>query len=356
MKIGILGGGQLGMMIAEEAIKLNHEIISLDPQENCSITKYSKKHLVYSFNSLTGVDELVNSSDVLTYEFENVSYEVLKEMEAKLPQKIRALQISQNRLFEKELASKLNIRTPKYLIYNDDIDLFFPSIIKTTTGGYDGKGQMLLNSINDLKTVKFLDNNRKYIVEELIDFDYEISVIASRDSFGNIVYFPIPINTHKEGILFSSVITDSLSNVITKKAKDYTKLLLEELDYIGTLAVEFFVKGEDVIFNEFAPRPHNSGHYTIEGCNVSQFKNHVLAITKKKVIEPILLKPTIMLNVIGKNIDFYNRAKNIEGVFIHDYHKEELRDNRKMGHITITNHSFEECLKISKQIIGEEND
>jgi len=354
MKIGILGGGQLGMMLAQAAIELGHEIVSLDPNENCSITRYSNLHLTYDYDDEIGIKKLVDSSDVLTYEFENVDKVVLKKLAEKLPQKVIALEISQNRLEEKNLARRLDILTPYFKKYVNKSDVFYPSIMKTTTGGYDGKGQYLLENSNDF-TYEVLKKNQEYIIEELIDFDYEISVISTRDSYGNILFYPIPKNVHKHGILFSSTIGQKIPMYVEHKAKMYTKKIVEELDYVGTFVVEFFVKENEVFFNEFAPRPHNSGHYTIEGCNISQFKNHILAITNQKVITPTLKKPVIMLNVLGQNMEYYRRAENISSVFIHDYHKQEVRPNRKMGHIMITNDSLEECLRIKKIIIGEKN-
>lgn len=353
MKIGIIGGGQLGMMMAKEAIKLGHEIISLDPDKNCSITKYSSLHLVYNYNDEAGIKKLIETTDVITYEFENVNREVIKELSDKLPQKVTALEISQNRLKEKTLAKLLNIKTPKFRKLTEELDIFYPSIIKTISGGYDGKGQFIINDLNDYKQDLF-DSSKEYIIEELIDFEYEISIISTRDMFGNIVYYSVPRNVHSEGILFTSTVSEDIPPYTIDIAKESTKKILEELDYIGTLAVEFFVKGNDVYFNEFAPRPHNSGHYTIEGCDVSQFKNHILAITNMNVIQPKLINYSIMINVLGQNLDYYIKAKNIKNAHIHDYHKFEVKENRKMGHITITGKSLEELVTIKNMIVGEQ--
>lgn len=352
MRIGIIGGGQLGMMMAEIACEHGHTIISLDPNPTCSITKYSEIHLAYNFDDLKGIKKLVALCDVLTYEFENVSAKVLRTIEEILPQKIKALTISQNRLLEKSLAVKLSIPTPKMMKLEKETTLFYPSIIKTTTGGYDGIGQHVLRNESDVLQVK-LNNNNEYILEELIDFDYEISVIATKDCYGNVVTYPIPINTHRNQVLYTSVVDRNFPKKISSKAIEYTKDIINSLDYIGTLAVEFFVKDDQLIFNEFAPRPHNSGHYTIEGCNVSQFENHILAITKEAVLKPMLLKSTIMVNVLGKDLDFFHKARNLKSVSIHDYNKKVVRPLRKMGHITITKDSLKECTKTLNHILGE---
>ncbi|XMB72985.1 5-(carboxyamino)imidazole ribonucleotide synthase [Mycoplasmatota bacterium WC30] len=352
MRIGIIGGGQLGMMMAKAAIELGHEIVSLDPQKQCSITKYSNQHLVYNYNDKIGINKLIESTDVITYEFENIDTEVIQALNVNLPQKLKTLKMSQNRLIEKNFAKSMGIKTPIYKKLESESDLFYPSIIKSTSGGYDGKGQLLLKDSSYFDK-KSLNMNKEYIIEELIDFDYEISIISTRDSFGNIVYYPTPRNVHKDGILFTSTVTNDIPRIIISKAKDYTRQILESLNYVGTLAVEYFVSNMEVIFNEFAPRPHNSGHYSIEGCNVSQFKNHILAITNKEVIEPVLLHHSIMINILGQNMDYYIRAKSLNNIHIHCYHKQEIRANRKMGHITITRNSMEACLKLKKIIIGE---
>lgn len=352
MKIGIIGGGQLGMMMAKEAIELGHEIISLDPEQKCSITKYSHQHLVYNYNDEVGIKRLIDNSDVITYEFENINTNVIQNLANKLPQKVIALEISQNRLSEKRLAKSLGIKTAKFKQFINESDLFYPSIIKSVMGGYDGKGQLFLKARTDFAPEMLSDEN-EYIIEEIIDFDYEISVIATRDSFGSIVYYPIPKNVHKEGILFTSSITFDIPLKVIKKAKQYTMKILENLNYVGTLAIEFFIKGTDVLFNEFAPRPHNSGHYTIEGCNVNQFKNHILAITNNAIIEPRLEHCSMMINVLGQNLDYYIKARNLSNVYIHDYHKQVVRKNRKMGHITIIDTSPEGCLTKMNLIIGE---
>ncbi len=341
------------MMMAKAALDLGHVIISLDPNKKCSISKYSNQHLVYNYSDEEGIKKLIEISDVITYEFENINTDVIQNLKDKLPQKIMALEISQNRIKEKNLAKFLGVKTPKYIKFTNESDLFYPSIIKSSKGGYDGKGQFLLEDKSDFNK-EFLNGSSEYIIEEFIDFDYEISIISTKDAFGNIVYYPTPKNVHREGILFTSIITDDIPLEVIIKAKEYTKQILESLDYVGTLVVEYFVKGVDVIFNEFAPRPHNSGHYTIEGCDVSQFKNHILAITNELVIEPELKNHSIMINVLGQNLDYCIRAKNHENAYIHNYHKIEVRENRKMGHITINETSLEECLRLKNLIIGEQ--
>ena len=195
------------------------------------------------------------------------------------------------------------------------------------------------------------EKNTEYIVEEYISFDYEISCIITRDRFGNCEAQPIPVNTHKNGILFLSDLTSNIPDSIQERAIKYAKSIVDQLDYIGTLTVEYFVKNDEIIFNEFAPRPHNSGHYSIEGSTVSQYTNHILAITGEPIKKPSLKQHTVMLNLIGNSSSIINRFQPLDNVFVHDYHKQEIKEGRKMGHITITDSNIIALKKSLLQIL-----
>ncbi len=355
MLIGIIGGGQLGMMMAQSAIKIGHEIISLDPNPNCSITMYSKDHIAKDYNDKEALAYMNKVCDVLTYEFENVDLGELSKYIDKLPQGIKALEISRDRVIEKVFAKSLGIEIPKFNIVQSINDVFIPSIIKTTTGGYDGKGQYRITKREEIDHIENI-GKVKYICEELIEFDYEISVIATRDKLGSVVFLPIPINKHKSGILHTSTITNDIPSTIQEKAYEYTTKIIQELDYVGTLAVEYFVKGSKVIFNEFAPRPHNSGHYSIEGCNVSQYENHVRAITGEPVIKPRLVKQVIVINVLGQHKDVYKLYEDTKDVYVHDYNKNSDKENRKIGHITYIADTKNQLDTFREDIIRRFND
>lgn len=350
MIIGIIGGGQLGLMMAEAAKKYNHIIIGLDPNDQCPLSFIADEMITADYYDEEAISKLVDLSDVVTYEFENVNLELVSKYENKIPQKRDALYFSRNRLIEKGFAGNLGIPTPKYFKL-DRNNFFYPAIIKTTTGGYDGKGQWKIENQRDVDHIE-INNQVEYVIEEIVEYDFEISVIVTRDFMKKEVYYPIPINSHRNGILFTSTVFNEIDPLIVSKAKDYTSRIVRELDYIGTLAVEYFVKGNDVIFNEFAPRPHNSGHYTIEGCNVSQFENHIHAITNESVIEPYLQGPTIMINVLGQDNGFVKMCKG-ENLYHHDYRKSESKNNRKMGHITIVSQSKKEVIDKKNNIIKE---
>ena len=349
MNIGIIGGGQLGLMMGQAALKLGHKIISLDPDKSSPITKISNFHIAKDYNDLHALEELYNISDVITYEFENVDLEMIKKYRDKIPQGFLALYYSKDRLIEKAYARSLGIKTVDFNQLEENVVFKYPCIIKTASGGYDGKGQYIVKSEDDLSNLK-LNTDTIYIVEEFINFDYEISVIITRDYSNNISVLPVPINKHVNGILYTSTIDNGIPIEIKSKAIEYATLLINDLDYIGTMAVEFFVKGDQVVFNEFAPRPHNSGHYSIEGCNVSQYKNHILAITKQKIIEPKFIKKTLMVNILGQNINYIINSRSYDNAFLHIYGKKEYRHNRKMGHITIVS---ENSVNILEKIIKE---
>ncbi|MCK5388025.1 MAG: 5-(carboxyamino)imidazole ribonucleotide synthase [Candidatus Izimaplasma sp.] len=341
MNIGIIGGGQLGLMMAQAAKLLHHKIISLDPNPRCPLASFSDLHITASYNDLEKIEYLVSKSDVITYEFENVDLDLISKFEKLIPQGRRALEISKNRLLEKEMAEKLGIKTAKFHKLSDENIEFYPCIIKTTTGGYDGKGQFVISNKEDLKSADF-DINKEYIVEEYISFDYESSVIITRDSFGRIECFPTPINNHKNNILNTSLVTKDFPMIVKKKMEEYSKKIIENLDYIGTMAIEYFITNEDVIFNELAPRPHNSGHYSIEGCSVSQFENHILAITNEVIKKPVLLNNTLMLNILGQDNTYIENAKKTNNIYLHMYGKDEFITNRKMGHITFLRNDLED--------------
>lgn len=351
MKVGIVGGGQLGMMLAESVKDYDMEIIGLDPNSNCPLSFIASKMIIGNYNDPSKFQELIELVDVVTYEFENVDLKLINKYKNVIPQKDLALLISRERLIEKNFAKKLQIPTPYFEQYHNTYEYKGPIVLKTNTGGYDGKGQFFIRNRKELMSI-CLEDKVEYIIEEIIDFDYEISVIATRDQFDSIAFYPIPINKHINGILFTSITNRYIDKSIVDKALSYTSRIIKELDYVGTMAVEFFVKGTDVIFNEFAPRPHNSGHYTIEGCNVSQFENHMRAISGLKIIEPKLVEPTMMINVLGQNINIINYMYD-ENMYVHMYNKSEVKHNRKMGHITITKSTEEELIILKKMIVED---
>ena len=280
--------------------------------------------------------------DLITYEFENIPFETLNEMNKmkKVLPKPSVNRLIQNRLAEKDFINKLNIRTTRYVSVEkkSDIDAledFLPGILKTTTMGYDGKGQHPIKTLKDLNSLN-VDFNKGYILEKLVKLKKEISVIITR--FGNNsyeIYEPIE-NTHEDQILKYSKIPAEINKKLFDESKDWSIRIAEELKYIGTLCVEFFVdRNENLYVNEIAPRVHNSGHLTINAFNISQFENHIRAVCSLEKIPLKKISNAKMINLLGNQIIPYREnLKLSDNQFFFDYQKKEIKSKRKMGHIT----------------------
>lgn len=353
--IGILGGGQLGRMMAIAARQMGYNIVVLDPTPNCPCSQVADKQIVAAFDDVDAAKELLNSCDVITYEFENVNLNVANALSEKLPQGADLLRITQNRIFEKEEINKAGLQTVKYFVISNReekgsfngryIANVRKIIIKTAQGGYDGKGQYVIKSIDDLKY--FMDNNYNeniaYIAEDFFDFDKEVSVIVCRNANGEVSVFPVTENIHKNQILHQSIVPARVSDTVKEKAKQIALKLANHLNLIGTLSIEMFVKDDEVVINELAPRPHNSGHYTLNACVTSQFEQHIRAICNLPLANTNLFSPVVMLNVLGQDKNLMQQ-ENIGKNKLHLYGKTDAKTDRKMGHINVLAKSIDECL------------
>ena len=340
--LGIIGGGQLGSLLSAAAKKLDIKTtiycndIDAPAQHFCDnfiFGEYGDKHKILEF---------IKNVDVITYEFENIPYETLNEMNKLKPvlPKPSVNRLIQHRIAEKDFINKLNIRTTRYASIEKKSDIetlgdFLPGILKTTTMGYDGKGQHPIKRTDDIDSIN-IDFSKGYILEKLVKLKKEISVIVTR--FGNNnyeIYEPIE-NTHQDQILKHSVIPASISKKILDQSKDWATRIAEDLKYTGTLCVEFFIdRNENLYVNEIAPRVHNSGHLTINAYNVSQFENHVRAVCALEKIPLKKISNAKMVNLIGKQIEPYRQNLKLnENEFFFDYLKKEIKDKRKMGHLT----------------------
>ncbi len=338
--LGIIGGGQLGSLLAEAAKKIDVKTVILSDDINAPAKKFTNNFIYGKYNDQNIINEFLNVIDLATYEFENIPFEVLKkidEVKTVLP-KPKINKLIQNRLTEKDFLNKYDIRTTRYSsIKNiEDIKLnqnLIPGLLKTCTLGYDGKGQYRINNLKDLSNdIVF---NKEYILEKLINIKKEISVIITR--FGHQryeIYEPIE-NIHEDQILKYSKIPANITDKIKKKAIEWSTIISEELDFIGTLCVEFFIdKNDNLYANEVAPRVHNSGHLTINSHNVSQFENHIRAVCGLEKIMTKKLYNAKMINLIGEDI-FNFRGKSFkDNDFFFDYLYTEIRDKRNMGHLT----------------------
>ncbi|OZU87673.1 5-(carboxyamino)imidazole ribonucleotide synthase [Virgibacillus indicus] len=343
--IGIIGGGQLGRMMAIAARYMGYKITVLDPTPDCPTAQVADKQIIAAYDDMDAIKELTEISDVITYEFENVDLTAAAyiEEQGKLPQGALALEITQNREKEKQLMKDARLPVPAFSVVTNGeecrkalADFAFPSVIKTCRGGYDGKGQIKLMSEEDVDVaVDFAEENRHCIIEQWIRFDKEISVVFTRAQSGEITFFPIAENDHKDHILFKTTVPAGINETIQKKALEAAGKLAEKINVVGTFAIEMFVQGENIYLNEMAPRPHNSGHYTIEACNVSQFAQHIRAICGLPLTEVTLHNPATMINILGEDLEnvLQAMAKTNDG-FIHLYGKAEPKVKRKMGHVT----------------------
>ena len=340
--LGIIGGGQLGSMLSDAAKKLNIKTVVYADDIDAPAQNFCNEFIQGEYSDKEKIKKFINKVDVITYEFENIPYETLDKINQLKPvlPKPSVNRLIQHRIAEKDFINKLNIRTTRYVLVEKKTDLetlndFFPGILKTTTMGYDGKGQYPIKKIEDLDNIN-IDFSKEYILEKLVKLQKEISVILTR--FGNNnyeIYEPIE-NTHQNQILKYSEIPANINKKILDQSKDWATRIAEELKYIGTLCVEFFIdRNENLYVNEIAPRVHNSGHLTINAYNISQFENHVRAVCSLEKISLKKLSNAKMINLIGKEIEPYRQNLKLNNQeFFFDYLKKETKEKRKMGHIT----------------------
>ena len=339
--LGIIGGGQLGSLLTEAAKDLNVETVILTDDINAPAKNFTENFICGNYEDENLINEFISKVDLVTFEFENIPYKILKNINNYKPvlPSPEINKLIQNRYSEKDFLNQIDIRTTKYkLIKNkDEIKLnenLIPGILKTCTLGYDGKGQFKINSIKEID--ENIDFNNEYILEKLINLKKEISIIISR--FGHQkyeLYEPIE-NVHEDQILKHSKIPADISETLKEKSIDWAKKIVEDLDYIGTLCVEYFIdKNDNLYVNEIAPRVHNSGHLTMNTHNISQFENHVRAVCGLEKIETKKISNGKMINLIGSDISEYRGKTFADNEFFYDYLKTEIRDKRKMGHLTI---------------------
>ncbi|TCD45880.1 5-(carboxyamino)imidazole ribonucleotide synthase [Streptococcus sp. X16XC17] len=340
--IGIIGGGQLGQMMAISAIYMGHRVIALDPAADCPASRVAEI-IVAPYNDVAALQELADRCDILTYEFENVDADGLDAVVKKnqLPQGTDLLRISQNRTTEKDfLSQKAGVKVAPYKVVKNanglaNLDFTKKYVLKTATGGYDGHGQVVIKSQEDLAAACELADSTDCVLEEFVNFDLEISVIVSGNG-KDVAVFPVQENIHRNNILSKTIVPARISESLGEKAQAMAMQIAKQLDLSGILCVEMFVTADDVIVNEIAPRPHNSGHYSIEACNFSQFDTHILGVLGAPLPAIHLHAPAVMLNILGQHMDDAQAfvAKN-PSAHLHLYGKLEAKHNRKMGHVTV---------------------
>jgi len=344
--LGILGSGQLGRMSTLAAAELGIKVHIYSPDKNSPAEQVAARTFVASYTDKRKLRSFANSVDVVSYEFENVPVETaeyIKQLKPVYPDG-KLLEIAQNRIKEKSYLNSIGISTARWATVYSPEDLEREAdklglkdyILKTTRFGYDGKGQTVYRT-GDSSTKSFNKlKSDELILEEMIDFECEISIIIARDRYGkSAIYGPIE-NVHKNQILHTSTVPAKVDANVVGKAKRIARKLADELGLIGVLGLEMFVtKKGDILANEIAPRTHNSGHWTIDACAVSQFEQHVRTVCGLPVGDPNPHSDAVMTNLIGSDINKVTNFYNTKGACIHLYGKTETRAGRKMGHVTI---------------------
>ncbi len=353
--IGIIGGGQLGKMMALAAKAMGFQIIVLDPTPNCPCGQVADEQIVGAYDDLQAMKELAEKSDVITYEFENIDAPTLKWLteNAYVPQGTELLKITQDRIKEKAAIQSAGVEVAPYAVIEEMEhvhlsinDMGYPAVIKTARGGYDGKGQVVLRKPEDLQKAEALIEQGSCVLEKWIEFDKEISVIITRNPLGEIAVFPVAENQHRNNILHQTIVPARISKSVEERAIAEAHKIANAFHLVGTLAVEMFVtKDEKLYINELAPRPHNSGHYSIEACETSQFEQHILAIVNWPLARTTLLKPVVMVNILGEHqARLFDKISELKDWKLHLYGKKEAKLHRKMGHVTLLRDTVEEAI------------
>ncbi|MBK8289075.1 MAG: 5-(carboxyamino)imidazole ribonucleotide synthase [Pseudomonadales bacterium] len=339
MKIGVLGGGQLGRMLGMAGLPLAIEPVFWEPEAS-ACAQLIGQHLCAPYEDEQALTRFARDVDVCTYEFENVPSPVLTALAAKVPvyPPLAALEVSQDRLTEKQLFATLDIRTAPYAAVDSEQDLRsavaqlgLPAVLKTRRFGYDGKGQFVIRHEKDIATAWQALGSMPLILEGFVNFSREVSIIAVRGKDGTTVFYPLSENVHRNGILFTSRALPA--DAKQEQAETFARKLLAKLDYVGVLCLELFEINGELVANEFAPRVHNSGHWTIEGSETSQFENHLRAVCGLPLGSTTCVGFPAMVNLVGK-LPALHALLDIPQAHVHFYGKSE-KPARKVGHVTV---------------------
>ncbi|KRD51341.1 MULTISPECIES: 5-(carboxyamino)imidazole ribonucleotide synthase [Sinorhizobium/Ensifer group] len=343
--IGIIGGGQLGRMLAMAAARLNFRTVILEPQVDCPAAQVANEQIIAAYDDEAALSQLATVSDIITYEFENVPVAAAERLAAKRPvfPPPKALEVAQDRLVEKRFINDCGIATARFHAVDSQADLeaaladFGGSgVLKTRRLGYDGKGQRVFRSAADSPAGAFAElGGVPLILESFVPFEREISIIAARSTDGTVACFDPAENVHRNGILHTSTVPAAVGDGTADAARKAAKAILDALGYVGVIGVEFFVLADgSLIANEMAPRVHNSGHWTEAACVVSQFEQHIRAVSGLPLGNPRRHSDCVMQNLIGDDLNDVPAWLAKDDVLVHLYGKTEARAGRKMGHVT----------------------
>lgn len=353
----------MGRMIALAGRHMGYRFVTLDPNEDSPCGQVADKQILAAYHDEKAAAELAGLSDVITYEFENVDAAVagMLESSSHVPQGSRLLYTTQHRLREKRAIEKAGVKVAPYeaiasveQLKEAIANLGLPCVLKTATGGYDGKGQWVIRSADEADEAykQLAASGAELVLEQFIRFDKELSVIAARSPRGETAVFPAAENIHIDNILHLSIVPARVDSDVERKAQRMAQQIAEALEVVGLLAVEMFLTAEGELYvNELAPRPHNSGHYTMEACATSQFEQHVRSICNLPLGSTELLKPVVMVNVLGEHVqpllDWLSTQTEERpdlSIKLHLYGKNEVKEKRKMGHVNILANRVEDAL------------
>jgi len=355
--IGIIGGGQLCKMMVMEAKKMGLRTAALDPEPRCPAHGIADVHIVAAFDDRQAFEDLTAQCDVLTYEFEHIDAAALRALErrgAKVYPTAASLEVIQDKQRQKEAMAAAGIPVPAFLPAESAEDVRragetfgYPLMLKNRAGGYDGKGNVLVEDENEIEqacaALSTGGKKRSFIVEAYVRLLMEISVLACRSVNGEVRVYPVAMNHHEDSILVRTVVPAPLPDSVSESAMALASDVMDVFRGVGMFCVEMFVQSDHTLLvNEVAPRPHNSGHYTIEACVTSQFENHIRAMAGLPLGDPSLVKPAAMRNILGRGaagpakVLGMEKALGIPGAKVHIYGKEISKPQRKMGHLTVT--------------------
>ena len=350
--IGVVGGGQLGRMFVFEAKRMGYHVVVLDPKVNSPAGQVADEQIVAGFDEIWAYRELARKTDVVTFEFEHINVEILALIENegfKVIPSSKTLEIIQNKYKQKTMLRKIGVKVPEFSMIHslDDFKKEFlrlnqKSILKSCINGYDGKGNIIIKNADDLENAYQIFGEQEILIEELIDFIKEVSIIVVKNDSG-VFFYPVAENVHQDSILIKSLVPASLPDGVIRKILIASERIVEELDDFGVYCIEFFVDNNfDVLVNEIAPRPHNSGHYTIEGCITSQFEQLVRVVCGMPIGSTTLRMPCAMYNILGNQgvngeyvVSGLDAVLNTPDCHFHLYGKPDTSYFKKIGHITV---------------------
>jgi 5-(carboxyamino)imidazole ribonucleotide synthase len=366
--LGMLGGGQLGRFFVVAAHEMGYKVTVLDPDENSPAGKIADVHICAAFDDKAALLKLANTCEAISTEFENVPADSLSFLAETKPVRPSAysVAIAQHRVSEKNFLKHAGLPVAPFAVINEVEDLpnddseIYPAILKVARFGYDGKGQARVKNQHEAQTAFMQFEREECVLEKMLKLDYEVSVVLARDVQGNVATFPTSENSHLNGILDISIIPARGRDAISHQAQKLAILVAEKLAYTGVLGVEFFVCNGELLVNEIAPRPHNSGHYTLDACVTNQFEQQVRAMTGLPLGSARQHSSAVMVNLLGdiwpEDIDSspeWQAALINPTLKMHLYGKQQARAGRKMGHFTVINVSRDEAMKQAMQVRAE---